>query len=110
MACLYAVTYGHKPSGARALGLPVLPGEELVIGKATVERPKKPITQIAPGFEGDAPLWAYILAEAQVTSWRKADPGLARDDIFINSDLWGAVGRRGLRLSAAWRRRTGRSS
>jgi hypothetical protein len=74
------------PSGqsvARALGMPVIADTDLVIGKATAGSRLKPITEIAPGFAGNAPLWAYILSEAQVTSWEKADPGLAEDDIPI---------------------------
>jgi len=63
------------PSGqnvATALGMPLIPDDELVIGKATADSPKKPIIEVAPGFAGNAPLWAYILSEAQVTSWKKA--------------------------------------
>ncbi len=74
------------PSGqnvATALGIPLIPEEDLVIGKATADSPKKPISQVAPGFAGNAPLWAYILSEAQVTSWKNADPELAKDDIPI---------------------------
>jgi hypothetical protein len=67
------------PSGqsmARALGLEVIPDAELVIGKATadtVHDPKIPIAEIAEDFAGNAPLWAYILSEAQVTSLRGHD-------------------------------------
>jgi hypothetical protein len=74
------------PSGqsvATALGMTPIADEELVIGKATADSPKKPITQIARDFAGNAPLWAYILSEAQVTSWKKPHPGLAMDDIPI---------------------------
>jgi hypothetical protein len=74
------------PSGqsvATALGVTPIADEELVIGKATADSPKKPITQIARDFAGNAPLWAYILSEAQVTSWKKPHPGLAMDDIPI---------------------------
>jgi hypothetical protein len=63
------------PSGqsvARALGLPVIADRDLVIGPATGLTQLTPITEIAPGFAGNAPLWAYILAEAQVTSWPRA--------------------------------------
>jgi hypothetical protein len=63
------------PSGqqvAEALGMKPIADEELVIGKATAASPKKPITQVAPGFAGNAPLWAYVLSEAQVTSWKNA--------------------------------------
>jgi Animal haem peroxidase len=75
------------PSGqqvARALGMEPLADEELVIGKAIVQNPEPPtITDIAPGFAGNAPLWAYILSEAQVMSWKKPHPGLAQDKIPI---------------------------
>jgi hypothetical protein len=80
-----AVTF-QLPSGqsvAEALGMPVIPDEQLVIGKATAESPKKPIIQVAPGFAGHAPLWTYILSEAQVTSWKNPDPSLATDDIPV---------------------------
>ena len=92
------------PSGqnvAMALGMPLIPEEELVIGKATADSPKKPISQVARGFAGNAPLWAYILSEAQVTSWKNADPGLAKDDIPIKlGPVGGPAGRRGLRFPA----------
>jgi len=78
------------PSGqavATALGMPVIPDEELMIGKATEEglKEQKPITEFADagGFTRNAPLWAYILSEAQVMSWKNADPQLARDKIPI---------------------------
>jgi len=75
------------PSGqqvARALGAEPLADEDLVIGKAIVQSPKPPsITDVVPGLAGNAPLWAYILSEAQVTSWKNADPALAQDDIPI---------------------------
>jgi hypothetical protein len=74
------------PSGqevATALGLQPLADEELVIGRAVADSPKKPITQVASGFAGNAPLWTYILSEAQVTSWEHAGHGLAIDDIPI---------------------------
>jgi len=64
---------------AKTLGVPPIADEELVIGKATADGPKTPITQVAPGFAGQAPLWTYILSEAQVTSWEHADPGPADD-------------------------------
>jgi len=72
------------PSGqtvAEALGIAPIPDEELVIGKATETDPKVPITNIAQGFAGNAPLWTYILSEAQVSSWKNADPALKKDDI-----------------------------
>jgi len=73
------------PSGqnlATALGLPVIADEDLVIRKAIVGTPKYPITKIAPGFVGNAPLWAYILSEAQVTSWKNRH-GQAKDCVPI---------------------------
>jgi Animal haem peroxidase len=74
------------PSGqevARALGMEPIPDQELVIGMATADAEQKPITKVAPGFAGNAPLWAYILSEAQVTSWKNADRRLAKDKIPI---------------------------
>jgi hypothetical protein len=63
------------PSGqqvARALGVSPIPDEKLMIGPATAGGVRKPITEVAPGLAGNAPLWAYILSEAQVTSWTNA--------------------------------------
>jgi hypothetical protein len=60
------------PSGqsvATALGLSPIPDKDLVIGKAVEKEERTPIAEIAEGFVGKAPLWAYILSEAQVTSW-----------------------------------------
>ena len=73
------------PSGqqvAEALGIPPIADEDLVIGKATAGSPKKPMAEIAPGFAGNAPLWAYVLSEAQVSSWN-AGHDLAEDSIPI---------------------------
>jgi Animal haem peroxidase len=74
------------PSGqqvAAALGIPPIPDEELMIGPATADGERRPITEVAPGLAGNAPLWAYILSEAQVMSWKNAGSGAARDDIPI---------------------------
>lgn len=75
------------PSGQRvaeALGLTPLTDDELVIGKATADGTRKPMKDIAPAFAGNAPLWAYILSEAQVTSWNNPPtPGMAENDIPI---------------------------
>ena len=63
------------PSGqqvAETLGIPPIPNAELMIGPATVGGERRPITEVAPGLAGNAPLWAYILSEAQVMSWRNA--------------------------------------
>ena len=80
-----ATTFG-LPSGqavATKLGEKPIEDEKLVIGKATADDRKKPLVEISEGFAGKAPLWAYILSEAQVTSWDRADPGMAKDDIPI---------------------------
>jgi hypothetical protein len=87
-----AVTFG-LPSGQRvaeALGMPVIPDGQLLIGKATAKSRKKPLVDVAPGFAGNAPLWTYILSEAQVTSWNNAAPGLAKDDIPVKLGPLGA--------------------
>jgi Animal haem peroxidase len=78
-------TFG-LPSGqdvATALGETPIPDNELLIGKATADDLKKPLYKVAGGFEGKAPLWAYILSEAQVTSWDRAAPGVPENDIPI---------------------------
>jgi hypothetical protein len=74
------------PSGQRvaeALGLQPIADEDLVIGKAVVGSPRMPITEIAPGFAGNAPLWAYILSEAQVMSWKNAAAGADKNQIPV---------------------------
>jgi hypothetical protein len=58
------------PSGqavARAMGVPVIPDDKLKVGKATAgaQAENKKLTDISPQFAGNAPLWYYILAEAQ---------------------------------------------
>ena len=63
------------PSGqevAAALRIPPIPDEELMIGPATADGEREPITEVVPGLAGNAPLWAYILSEAQVMSWENA--------------------------------------
>jgi Animal haem peroxidase len=72
------------PSGqqvAAALDLPVIPDDELMIGPATAVGPRRPITDVVPGLAGNAPLWAYILAEALTTS--KNPSGPVSDDTRI---------------------------
>lgn len=58
------------PSGqavARAMDITPIPDEKLRVGKATEEDSSrnKHLTEISPAFAGDAPLWYYVLAEAQ---------------------------------------------
>lgn len=57
------------PSGqavARAMGVPELDDDDIVIGKATGDPAdaQTPIADISPAFAGNCPLWTYILAEA----------------------------------------------
>jgi hypothetical protein len=70
---------------AKALGAQPIPDNQLLIGKATGEAddPKVPITQVAAGFANNCPLWTYVLAEAQVTSWAKAPSTADKDSIPI---------------------------
>jgi Animal haem peroxidase len=70
---------------ARALKEEPIPNEKLVIGKATVEdRDKLPtLKDKVPGLAGRAPLWAYILSEAQVKSWDRLNSGASPDSISI---------------------------
>jgi hypothetical protein len=61
------------PSGqdvARAMGLPVISDDHLKVGKATEEdQPSNPrlvdLEEVGKEFAGKAPLWFYVLAEAQ---------------------------------------------
>jgi hypothetical protein len=58
------------PSGqdvARAMGLQPLRDDDLVIGKATTDDApvRSSIVDLGPEFKGKAPLWFYILCEAQ---------------------------------------------
>jgi hypothetical protein len=45
-----------------------IPDDKLVIRRATTEAHRKPLADTAAGFARRAPLWTYILSEAQVTS------------------------------------------
>ena len=58
------------PSGqavARRMGEDVIPDEHLLIGAATEEAAGEnvPLTDVSPEFKDSAPLWVYVLAEAQ---------------------------------------------
>jgi hypothetical protein len=55
---------------------------DVVIGKATDEDPRRPIGEISPAFADKSPLWAYILSEAQVTSWQNSSAE-KKDDVPI---------------------------
>jgi hypothetical protein len=70
------VTFG-LPSGqtvAQLLGFTPLSDDQLVIGKATEEDPRQPLSSLVPAMAGSCPLWTYVLSEAQTTSWA-LDPG-----------------------------------
>jgi len=74
------------PSGqevADALHEPVIPDDKLVIRRKTAKDKDKlePLAGIAKGFVGRAPLWAYILAEAQATSWDWTGSGAFSDGL-----------------------------
>jgi hypothetical protein len=74
------------PSGqtvADLLGVPAIEDDKLVIGKATADPAdtKTPIAEIAAGFAGNAPLWTYVLAEAQVTSLDRPHPTISDPDL-----------------------------
>jgi hypothetical protein len=58
------------PSGqsvAAQMGCEIIPDDKLVVGKATAEDAdsSKKLTDISPLFANNAPLWFYVLAEAQ---------------------------------------------
>jgi hypothetical protein len=67
---------------ASALGEKPIADEDLLVRKATAgDRDKlQALKDIAPGFAGRAPLWAYILSEAQMTSWVRAGWDRAGND------------------------------
>jgi heme peroxidase len=74
------------PSGqevARALGEDPIPGDKLMIGKATEGAEQKPLADFVPGLADRAPLWAYILSEAQVTSWKDRGSAASKDVIPV---------------------------
>jgi hypothetical protein len=72
------------PSGqsvARYLGLDPLPDDQLRVGKATADglKENRPITAFGDSFRGNAPLWFYVLAEAQA-QWAQAAASFQDDD------------------------------
>jgi Animal haem peroxidase len=93
------------PSGqsvARLMGFPVIPDERLLVGKANAAdgATNKPITSLSPEFANNAPLWYYILAEAQQEVQKAAQqlpPNPSEDDKKKVNDIpvrLGAVGGR----------------
>jgi hypothetical protein len=88
------------PSGqsvARYMGLDPIPDDELTVGKANVDGLKnnKSITDFGDGFKDNAPLWFYILAEAQ-HDWAQAAKKVKSNDDAKNMThvRLGAVGGR----------------
>lgn len=75
----------QMPSGqtiARAMGLPVIADKDLKVGKAVVDDLKaaKSIVDIDKSFADNAPLWYYVLAEAQHDWFKRASaPGSKGD-------------------------------
>jgi Animal haem peroxidase len=67
------------PSGqdvAKKMGFPVIPDKKLLVGMAAVPDEEeggesKPLTEVSAEFAGKAPLWYYILAEAQQAFQKK---------------------------------------
>jgi hypothetical protein len=67
------------PSGqavARYMDQPVIGDGDLRIGKANEDgqQENKPLTDISPSFANNAPLWTYVLAEAQQHFQNNATP------------------------------------
>jgi hypothetical protein len=84
------------PSGqavARAMGLDVIADADLRIGKATLDdwEQARPVTDIDASFAGNAPLWFYVLAEAQYEWSRRAGaPGSLGDAEPVRLGAMGA--------------------
>lgn len=85
---------------ARAMGMVPIPDEDLMVGKATVNglTTNLPITAYGDSFRGQAPLWFYVLAEAQY-AWCRRARALKGDDGARNT-LPGHLGPVGAQLVA----------
>ncbi|MEI9939668.1 MAG: heme peroxidase family protein [Pseudomonadota bacterium] len=86
------------PSGqavAKAMGVPVLHDEQILIGKA-VDEPDEPVPSLASlklaGFSNNCPLWTYILAEAMQSKIAVEIPSTEKTK--INTPQLGPVGGR----------------
>jgi hypothetical protein len=60
----------NLPSGqsvAKAMGFKVIPDDKLKVGKATAadQNKNKSVTEVSAKFKENAPLWFYVLSEAQ---------------------------------------------
>lgn len=75
----------QMPSGqtiARAMGLPVISDKDLKFGKAIVAdwKAAKSITTLDKSFANNAPLWYYVLAEAQHEWFKRASKAGSKGD------------------------------
>ena len=75
----------QMPSGqtvARAMGLEVIKDEDLKVGKAIVDewRKAESIIKLDASFADNAPLWYYVLAEAQHYWFKRASKGGSKGD------------------------------
>lgn len=77
---------------ARAMGFDPIPDSELRVGKANVDGllENKSITDYGDSFRGQAPLWFYVLAEAQA-HWSQSANAHQGDD-FAKNVLPGHLG------------------
>jgi hypothetical protein len=77
---------------ARAMGFDPIPDSELRVGKANVDglSENKSITDYGDSFRGQAPLWFYVLAEAQA-HWSQSATAHQGDD-FAKNVLPGHLG------------------
>jgi len=77
---------------ARAMGFDPIPDSELRVGKANVDGllVNKSITDYGDSFRGQAPLWFYVLAEAQA-HWNQSATAHDGDD-FAKNVLPGHLG------------------
>jgi hypothetical protein len=74
------------PSGqhvARAMGIPPLPEEKILIGQGTKEPDPKAIKveDVDPVFKGNCPLWTYVLAEAMQNMEKVKIPVTSHEEI-----------------------------
>jgi len=85
---------------ARAMGIEPLADEDLMVGKATVDglSANRSIVDYGDSFRGQAPLWFYVLAEAQY-NWCRRARAKGGDDLAKNT-LPGRLGPVGGRLVA----------
>lgn len=82
------------PSGqavARAIGAPVLEDNHIEVRSPSGFAGRTPIAKIAPAFAGNAPLWFYVLAEAERHVVVNTAPEGNLDPITLGTRL-GAVG------------------